>query len=187
MFSIIAIRIGFELPGYTYAEPDFSELIDQFFTSPTGLPVNGPIYLAKENNVISEQTFLLYIQVNDSVPSGTNIQPATLGEDYRLAVAGQTSVTLSFSAFESRIPFQFNLFADTLSEGTEAFQVSLSPEDTRERPDGSIDTFPTFLNPVALASEIFVVIEDDDRKFQLPPVLISFNLIHLCSYFNWFC
>ena len=79
-------------------EPMFDSFIDQFYMSPTGLPVNGPIYLAKENNVTSEQTFLLSIQVTDSAPSGTNIQPATLDADYRIATPGQTSVTLTFLA-----------------------------------------------------------------------------------------
>ena len=40
------------------------------------------------------------------------------------------------------------------------------------RPDGSIETFPTFLNPENLASEIFVVIEDDDRKFEISATII---------------
>ena len=137
----------------------FDENIYQFYKSPTGLPVNGPIYLAKENDVISEQTFLLSIQVTDSAPSGANIQPATLDADYRIGV------TLTFLAFQQRINFQFTLFPDTLPEGTEAFRASVSPQDTRMRPDGSTETFPTFLNPESLTSETFVVIEDDDRKF----------------------
>ena len=53
---IVAIRIGFELPSYTYMEPMFEEAIDTFFEPESGLSVNGPIYLAKENNVTSEQT-----------------------------------------------------------------------------------------------------------------------------------
>ena len=168
-----AIRIGFELPGYTYMETMFEEIIDGFYMSPTGLPINGPIYLVKENNVISEQSFLVSMQVTDSAPSGTSIQPATLEVDYRLAVARQTSVTRPFLASVRRISFQFTLFPDDLPEGNEAFRASISPQDTRMNPDGSIETFPTFLNPNSLASEIFVVIEDDDHKFEISTVLFS--------------
>ena len=75
-----AIRIGFELPGYTYTEPSFDEFIDQSFMSPTGRPENGPVFLAKENNTISEQIFQVSFQVTDSTP--TNIQSATIHRDY---------------------------------------------------------------------------------------------------------
>ena len=168
----------------------FDEFIDQFFMSPTGLPVNGSIYLAKEDNVTSEQTFLLSIQVTDSAPSGTIIQPATLDADYRIAGHGKTSATLTFRAFQQRIDFQFTLFPDTLPEGTEAFRASVSPQETLMRPDGSTETFPTFLNPEKLASEIFVFIEDDDRKFEISAIIYlctsSFLKIFF-SYYNWLC
>ena len=182
-----AIRIGFELPGYTYAEPMFDENIDQFYESPTGLAVNGPIYLVKENNVISEQTFLVAIQVTDSAPSGTGIQPATLDVEYRLASAGLTSVTEYFLAFQQKIAFRFTLFPDDLPEGTEAFRASVSPQDTQVRPDGSIETFPTFLYPEYFAYEIFVVIEDDDRKFEIFAILFPFTSLIIFSYYNWLC
>ena len=122
--------------------------------------------MVKENNVTSEQTFLVSIQVTDSAPTGTSIQPATLGADYSLAMNGQTSVTETFFAFEQRVAFQFTLFPDSLPEGTEAFQASVSPEDTRMRPDGTVEMFPTFLRSETLASEIFVNIQDDDCMFQ---------------------
>ena len=147
-------------------EPMFEENIDQFYMSPTGLLIKGPIFLVKENGVISEQTFLLSIQVTDSAPSGPSIQPATLDVDYRIGVAGQTSATITFFAFQQRIDFQFTLFPDVFPEGNEVFQASVSPQDTEMRPDGTILLFPTFLNPEYLAYEIFVVIEDDDRKFE---------------------
>ena len=156
-------------------EPMFEENIDQFYPSPTGLLINGPIFLVKENGVISEQTFLLSIQVTDSAPSGTSIQPATLDVDYRIGVAGQTSATITFLAFQQKIDFQFTLFPDVFPEGNEAFQASVSPQDTEMRPDGAILMFPTFLNPENLAYEIFVVIEDDDRKFEISAIIM---LIH---------
>ena len=114
----------------------------------------------------SEQTFLATVQVTNSVPPGQNIRPATLDNDYRIASRGQTSVLLVFLPTEARINFFFTLFPDSFPEGNEAFQASASPQDTRGRPDGSIETYPTFLNPAILTSETFVIIEDDDRTFN---------------------
>ena len=151
------------------------EIINQVFMSPTSLPVNGPIYLAKEDNVTSEQTFLLSIQATDSAPSGTGIQPATLDADYRIGAPGQTNVTLTFLAMDDMINFPFTLFPDDLPEGNEAFRASVSPQDTRVRPDGTNETVPTFLNPESLTSETFVVIEDDDRKFEIFTILFPFT------------
>ena len=159
---IIAIRIGFELPGYTYTEPQFDEFIDHTYVSPTGQPENGPIFLLKEDNVISEQTFLVSFQVTDSAPSGT--QSAAIDQDYRFAGTGQTSQTEFFFPSQQRIPFPFELRADTLPEGTEAFQASVSPEDTRDIGGGMVEQFPTSLNPLTLRSDIFITILDNDRK-----------------------
>ena len=147
-------------------EPQFDEFIDKFFVSPTGRPENGPIFLAKENNVTSEQTFLVSFQVTDSAPSRT--QSATIDQDYRFAGDDQTSQTEFFFPNQQRIPFLFELRTDTFPEGTEAFQASVSPEDTREFVDADgitrVETFPTSLNPEVLAPDIFIMILDDDRK-----------------------
>jgi hypothetical protein len=122
--------------------------------------------LLKEGSVISEQTFLLSFQVTDSAPSGT--QSAAIDQDYRFAEPGQISQTEIFSPSQQRIPFPFELLADTLPEGIEAFQVSVSPEDTREFRDENgmmvTETFPTSLIPENLAPDIFIMILDDDRK-----------------------
>ena len=165
--TTIAIRIGFELPGYTYTEPQFEEFIDQFYVSPTSQPENGPIFLIKEDNVASEQTFLVSFQVTDSAPFGT--QSAAIDQDFRFSGPGQTSATEFFFPSQQRILFLFELRTDDLPEGTEAFQVSVSPEDTREFIDENgmrrEETFPTSLNPESLAPNIFITILDDDRKF----------------------
>ena len=94
--TTIAIRIGFELPGYTYTEPQFDELIDQTYVSPTGRPENGPVFLLKEDNVISEQTFLVSFQVTDSAHFGTQ-SAAAIDQDYRFAGPGLISATEFFS------------------------------------------------------------------------------------------
>jgi hypothetical protein len=134
--------------------------------SPSGLPENGPIVLLKEGNVISEQTFLISIQVTDSAPSGT--QSAAIDQDYRFALPGETNATEFFFPTQQRILFPFELRTDNFPEGTEAFQVSVSPEDTREFIDENgtrvTETFPTSLNPENLAPDIFITILDNDRK-----------------------
>ena len=160
--TTIAIRIGFELPGYNYTEPLFDEFIDQGYVSLTGRPENGPIFLVKEGNVTSEQTFLVSFQVTDSAPPG--IQSATIDQDYRFGGTGQTSQTEFFFPQQQRIPFRFELRADTLPEGNEAFQASVSPEDTRDLGGGNFEQFPTSLTPLTLRSDVFITILDDDRK-----------------------
>ena len=142
----------------------FLENIDEFFVPESDSPVNGPIYLAKENNVISEQTFLVVVQVSSSVPPGQNIQPASLDFDYRLSVAG-TFVVLQFGPMDQRINFPLTLFSDTFPEETEAFLASSAPSDTAQLPDGTIIPVSTYLIPTDLFGETFVVIEDDDREF----------------------
>jgi hypothetical protein len=163
VYTTVAIRIGFELPGYTYPEPQFDEFINQSYMSLTGRPENGPVYLVKENNVTSEQTFLVSFQLTGSAPSG--IQTATIGHDYRFgSTPRQTSV---FFPTQQRILFLFELLTDNFPEGTEAFQVGVSPEDTREFiVNGTMvtETFPTSLNPESLAPDIFITILDDDCK-----------------------
>ena len=160
----LAIRIGFELPGYNYTEPLFNESINEDYMSLTGRPENGPILLVKEDNVASEQTFLVSLQVTDSAPSGT--QTAALGQDYRFgSQPGQTSATEFFRPFQRRIPFQFELSTDTLPEGNEAFQASVSPEDSLDVGGGVTVQFPTSRNPLTLRSEIFITIVDNDCMF----------------------
>ena len=147
----------------------FATTIDFFYVPPTGCPENGLIYLVKENNVTSEQTFLVIIQVTDSAPSGTAIQSATINQDYRYAPADRRSQSIFFRPFEQRVLVWFELLADTLPEGTEAFHASVSPEvGSRMFLDGRMERFPISLNPINLASEIFITIIDNaGRKFQM--------------------
>ena len=143
------IAIGFERPSYTFSEPEFSETF-----------LNGPVFLAKQNNRKSEQTFNVVFQVSSSTPD-TSIRPATLSErlpngteltnDYVLSTAGVTTVTATFPSTQQRIPFVFTLHPDNLPESTEAFQASIAP----------IENSPAFSIPIA---ETFIVIEDNDGR-----------------------
>jgi hypothetical protein len=160
----IAITIGFELPGYTYTEQQYDEYIDEIFVSPTGRPENGPIYIVKHGNITTEQVFLLEIQFTDSVPSGiTGIHPATAEQDYRFSSYGTTFIHEQFHPSARRIPVRFEIFADTLPEGTEGFQVTLFSIASRAISDTRVEIFST---PEILINNVSVIIEDDDCEFQ---------------------
>ena len=168
-----AIRIGFEVPRYTYMEPRFDTQIDEGgdFVPPTNLTAHGPVYLAKEDNVRSEQTFSIVVQVADSVPSGENINPATLNEDYSLGVPGNAPV-VQFPPHMQRVLFGFTLFSDTAVESTEAFRASSSPADNAQDDMGRTFDLSAYLPPIALSAETFVIIEDNDRK-SLDGIIVS--------------
>ena len=68
--------------------------------------------------------------------------------------------------------YTFELRADTFPEGTEAFQASVSPEDSQDIGHGLVEQFPTSLNPLTFSSEIFITILDNDRSFKL---IVSFS------------
>ena len=137
----------------------FEETIDTFFVPKSGLPVNGPIYLAKENNVTSEQTFIIHVY--SSVPRGQGIQPASLYLDYSPAIVG-----LTFGPEQQRINFPFVLLSDTLPEGTEAFLACSAPPDYFQLQGlPRTKSGAPYLFPIALYLDTVVVIYDDDREF----------------------
>ena len=137
-FHAAAIRIGFEKELYGFTEPMSEE--DAF------------IYVAKESNIISEQTFRISFQRTNSVPQGSGFALAQVGEDYRgISVLFQRS----FFPFQQRINLPFQLLPDGDPEAIEAFQISLSSQD-----------LPAFDSVDMLFTRTFVVIEDDDSKFK---------------------
>ena len=154
-----AISIGFELPSFTYNEPLFEEIIDQFFVSPNGLIEYGPVYLIKENNVTTEQIFDIAIQISDAVPAGTN--PATFNEDY--TVGAGDSFSRTFFPNMQRLDIEFVLLPDNIPEGNEAFLFSSSRQDTASS-GGMEFTLGDYLSPMFASA--FVNILDDDREFQ---------------------
>ena len=118
---------------YTYIEPMFDTQIDELdYIPPTNLPENGPIYIAKQDNVVSEQMFQVVITATDTVPSGSGFRLAQLNSDYRglgAATPDGTSVVRQFLPKDQRMLFPFTLVHDDIPEGTEAFLVSTSAED----------------------------------------------------------
>lgn len=158
-----AIRIGFELPSYTYMEPTFEETVDKFFAAESGLPINGPIYLAKENNVSSEQVFFVIIQASDSNALSRSSQPATINLDYSLSHHLTREVVVPFSSHDQRIALSFTLHSDLFPEGTESFVLTSAPIDTSQSVDGTIVPVSMYLIPTILSVKSYVIIEDDDR------------------------
>ena len=110
------------------------------------------IYVAKENNIISEQTFIITFQRMDMVPQGSGFALAHDGEDYR-GILQEFSRT--FAPYNQHINLPFQLLPDGDPEPTEAFQISLSSQ-------GS----PAFDSADVLFTRTFVVIDDDDSKFK---------------------
>ena len=139
--------------------PMFEKTIDTFFIPKSHLPDNGPIYLAKEDNVSSEQTFSVVVQASSSVPPGQDIRPATINVDYRLNAAN-TYVVLQFGPKDQRINIPFILSPEIPpTKVTEAFLVSSAPVNTAELLNGTIVAVPTFQNPITLSAESFVIIK----------------------------
>ena len=138
-FCAAAIRIGFEKDINRFTEPIFED--------------SAFIYVAKENNVSSEQTFMISFQRTDSVPQDSGFAIAVDGQDY---VGIRQEFPRDFSPRDQRISLPFTLLADAVPEATEAFQISLSPQ-------GS----PIFDSANVLFTRTFVVIDDDDSESKI--------------------
>lgn len=140
LFSTTAIKIGFEMENYTFIEPQFEEFYE--------------VFLGKENNVQSEQSFILSIQLINSVPPNSGLSLATRDQDYIIGISDTSTVI--FPPNVQRLPIFFDLLPDRVPELTEAFQLT----------SASIDV-PVFVNPDILFQQTFVVIEDDDGLLHL--------------------
>ena len=156
IYFITVIRIGFELASHTFIEPKFRSTINESFdpSSVGSSSISGPIFLAKEDNVTSEQTFLVNIRV---LSPHESFQPATLNVDYLLNNANTLAkLTLTFKPTDQRINFPFTLLPDELAERTEAFLAHSS--------SGAMvnSSQPHYEIPIKLFRETLVIIQDDD-------------------------
>ena len=157
-------------------EPIFEETIDQFFEPPENSTISGPVFLLKENDVMSEQTFSIVIEVSEATPPNQkNIHQATRSEDFTSFYYG----VVLFCPGDQRINFQFTLLPDNFPEGTESFRVNSAPEDIVMDYTGMIYDAPSFLPPVTLLDGTYIIIEDNDRKFPAS--------IYTCFYFVIIC
>ena len=119
------------------------------------------IFLAKENNVVSEQTFSVSLQINDFAPPNTDFAIAAFGFDYGDI---SRSFTTSFSPNFQRIPVSFAVFADSNPEQTEAFQINSASDGT-----------PGFNIPNVFFAQSYVVLEDDDGTFEIIKLYTPFS------------
>ena len=139
----------------------FEETVDQFFEPSENSTLSGPVFLLKENDVVSEQTFLIVIEVSERTPPNqNNINQATRGADFTSA----DFLVVQFLPRDQRINFKFNLLPDDFAEGTESFLATSAPEDSGAV-NGVTFSAPSFLPPVTLSDRTFIIIEDDDCKF----------------------
>ncbi len=151
MLSPADLQIGFQFASYDFNEPQFEEQI------------SGVLFLEKQNDRISEQSYVVIVGINEATPNG-NIRAATLAtadanNDYVVSQPGENTIVLEFGPNEQVLDFPFVLFPDDIAESTEAFQASSQPS---ENP-----MHPSFTAPSAgvLFPSTFIVIADDDRKF----------------------
>ncbi len=126
------------------------------------------MFLEKQNNRISEQSYVVIIGVNAATPPG-NIRAALLSSvnetgflsdnDYVANGPDVTTFLLEFGPDQQLLEFSFTLYPDMIAEGTEAFQASSQPT------ENPLD--PSFTAPSAgvLFPSTFIIIADDDRKF----------------------
>lgn len=100
--------------------------------------------------MVSEQTFHVDVEVSGSLPPGSSLQPAILGDDYQISDTNGSSVTIVFPPSAQRVSFSFFLLPDDVSEGDEGFLASSAPSESTSG--------PAYLNPIGLAAESLVVI-----------------------------
>ena len=137
-YNYSAIRIGFELPSYTFLEPPFEDQVQ--------------IFLATEDNRHSEQTFQVSIELI-TLNSSDSQQPAAVDEDF---VVSNRTITVLFPPFTQRVPYQFTLLPDDNSGETESFYVMSS--------NSGDDQFPMYLPPNMHTEVASIVIIDTESK-----------------------
>ena len=143
------IKIGFEHSSYSFRESDSQQ----------------SLFLTKESGRISEQSFLLLIELSDSgfaLPD-SSIRLATLGLDFEIANAtnqGEPALTLEFTPPQQRIDFSIDILQDSIPEETEVFRARLLMSGVG--PMGTPEYVP-YQNDVF--SEALIYIRDDDSKY----------------------
>ena len=156
------IQIGFEFPEYTFLEQDANI---------------STVFLIKEQDRVSEQTFEISIRSTDRPGS---LAPATLGVDYNPA-----SQMVIFRPDQQRFAVSLTLIDDDLLEETEDFRFEAS------RASDTATPFRTGTNP---ETDIFILEDDgksrrtkcqglytpfllDPSSFLPPPFLLLFSLL----------
>ena len=150
LFNVSAvIRIGFERQSYVVTEPGPSD--DDIITN--------LVYLIRENNQATEQTFSVDLTVGDP---GGNTKPATIETsdinedfDYSMGQPDRTNYAVLFPPTVDRKAFVFILNHDNAVEGTEAFQVTSAPV----TPRGNYPIFQSPTGETAFANTLINILD----------------------------
>ncbi len=112
------MHIGFPQSTYTFYEPQ--------------VPTNVTISLEKQDEGITEQSFLVIFEASAKTPN-VNITAATISSlnddgsvndnDYSISALGENSVVVLFPTENQSINFTITLYPDSITEGLEAFQI----------------------------------------------------------------
>ncbi len=105
--------------------------------------------------MVSEQTFLVNVDVSGSLPADPPFQPAIFGDDYLIGASNSSSLVITFPPSAQRVPFTVVILPDDVSEGNEVFLASSEP----------LAGAPTYLSPLGLNRESVIVITGEG-----PPV-----------------
>ena len=121
------------------------------------------MYLIRENNRTSEQTYSVDLTVGDP---GGNYKPATIQTsntnqsfDYSFGLPNQTKVNVLLPPTVDRIPFTFSLEPDLAVEGTEIFRA-ISAQVT---PSGDFSVFQTPSGINAFATTLIRILDNDGK------------------------
>ena len=121
------------------------------------------MYLIRENNQTTEQTYSVDLTVGDP---GVNYKPATIETsntnqsfDYSFGVRGQTKVNMLFEPKVDRIAFVFSLNTDLAVEGTETFRATSA----QVTPSGNFSVFLTPTGVGAFATTLIHILDDDGK------------------------
>ena len=121
------------------------------------------VYLIRENNQTTEQTYSVDLTVGDP---GGNYKPATIettdvseNYDYSLGVVGLTKRNILFPPTVDRVAFVFSLNHDLAVEGTETFRATSA----HVTPSGA---FPVYQTPTGVGAfaNTLIHIKDNDGK-----------------------
>ena len=154
---LLDLQIGFMNQSYNFTEPKGKRLITD-------------VVILKENNVVTEQIYGMYIAASTPADPRLNAaKPETGGGgiyDYSLGTAGQTFIVQEIVPDVQSIRFTFFLNGDQSPEGIESFQATIIPS----------EGFPTYRSPTTLFTSTLINIIDDDGKLKT----IIFIIVGTC-------
>ena len=147
LFIVSEISVGFLNASYT-----FPEKVSEY----------PAVFLHKENQRVTEQVLDICVSITSATPnseigSATLKSSLSMDNDYSL-LDTNTVIIRRFQPNTQTMRIDFDIYDDQIAEGTEAFQITISPETI---------LLPGFLSPINLFASTFIIILDDDRKLYI--------------------